>query len=356
MNIVANIDDQILQDVIYLYNGLYSPLNGFMNREDYKCVVNNMELSTGEIWTLPITLPVLQKTYKDLQLKSKITLKFQDIYIGYLEIDDCYIVKAINDVEKIFNTKDIKHPGVNNELLKSRYRVSGKVIIENDNILKKSLNPEKTKNIFLERNWKTIVGFQTRNPVHAAHEYLQRLGLQLCDGLFINPSIGWKKEGDFTEEAINKAYGIMIKEFYPQNNVYYEGFRSYFRYAGPREAIFHALLRKNLGCTHFIIGRDHAGIGNYYGQYEAHELAKKLTKKDSLGVNLLLMREPYFCYSCKQIVTDKHCIHTAEKIKKISGTEIRKMLKIGKVPDKIFMRPEISKELVKLKKIFIEEV
>jgi sulfate adenylyltransferase len=187
-----------------------------------------------------------------------------------------------------------------------------------------------------------VVGFQTRNPVHAAHEYLQRRGLDICDGLFINPSVGWKKKGDFSQEAIEKAYACMIKEFYPKNRVHMEGLKIFFRYAGPREAIFHALIRRNLGCTHFIIGRDHAGVGNYYGTYEAQELALKLSRSKDMGITLLLFKEPYFCKRCGTIVTEKHCSHRGKDIVYISGTLIRDMLGKGKYPDSIYMRPEIT--------------
>ena len=168
-----------------------------------------------------------------------------------------------------------------------------------------SLKPSETKMLFDSRKWKTIVGFQTRNPIHKAHEYLQRLGLEMCDGLFINPLVGWKKSGDFTQEAVMAAYEVMIERFYPSDRVYLAGLKTQMRYAGPREAIFHALIRRNLGCTHFIIGRDHAGVGNFYGEYDAHKLASELISKYDLGIELVLTREPYYCEACKEIVTDK---------------------------------------------------
>lgn len=349
MKLTIEIDSETLQDAIYISNGLYYPLRGFMTKEEYKSVVNNLHLITGDVWPLPVTLAVPKDIFSAAQISSRLYLKFDGKIFGYLEISDCFITDAEADCLDVFKTNDSNHPGVKKELSRSKFRVGGEIFIEDESILNGNLYPEKTKIIFADKGWDTIVGFQTRNPLHTAHEYLHRFGLELCDGLFINPSIGWKKKGDFTEEAINAAYKVMIEKFYPDNRVYFEGFRSYFRYAGPREAIFHAILRRNLGCTHFIIGRDHAGIGNYYGAYEAQKLAKIIDAKTPIGIHLLLTCEPYYCSVCNQIVTQKHCNHSGDNILKISGSNIRSMLKKGLLPDKRFLRPEISKELLKLK-------
>jgi len=266
MRHTLKVDSETLQDILYLYTGLYAPLNGFMTEDEYRSVVDTMYISPGKVWPLPVTLAVPEELCRKIQTASILDLAFGDSKVGFIEISGCYSVNAQADCEKIFKTGDRKHPGVRKELDRSPHRIGGLVTVENEVFLDNVLRPEKTTRLFASKGWKTVVGFQTRNPVHRAHEYLQRTGLELCDGLFINPSIGWKKAGDFTEAAIDAAYGVMLKEFYPQDRVYFEGFRSYFRYAGPREAVYHAILRKNLGCTHFIIGRDHAGIGNYYGQ------------------------------------------------------------------------------------------
>lgn len=172
-------------------------------------------------------------------------------------------------------------------------------------LLKDVLDPSVTRKIFADNGWSTIAGFQTRNPIHRAHEHLQRTAMDVCDGLFINPIIGWKKKGDFTQEAVTAAYERMIKEFYPENSVYMAGLKTQMRYAGPREAVFHAMIRRNLGCTHFIIGRDHAGVGGFYGAYDAHSLARRLAAEHDLGIKLLLMHEPYYCKKCGMVVTEK---------------------------------------------------
>ena len=216
------------------------------------------------------------------------------------------------------------------------------------------MKPEETKIFFKEKGWNTIVGFQTRNPIHKAHEHIQRLGLEVCDGLFINPITGWKKKGDFTQEAVIAAYSEMMKAFYPADRVYMAGLKTQMRYAGPREAIFHAIIRRNLGCTHFIIGRDHAGVSGYYGAYDAHDLARKLSTEHDLGIELLLTREPYYCKKCKQVVTDKPCSHYATDRVEISGTIIRKYIADGNIPDEIMMRQEIFDAILGCGKVFIE--
>jgi len=319
-----------------------------MTNMEYRSVVDNMRLPNNMIWTLPITMDIAENVYNKINGYGSLYLYYKNEYIEFIDASDYYKVDVSSDLEKVYGTKNLNHPGVIREIKRSPYRIGGKVIVENESFLKNVLKPEKTRKIFTEYGWKTIVGFQTRNPIHRAHEYLQRQSLEICDGLFINPSMGWKKKGDFTEIAINKAYEIMIKKFYPSKRVYFEGYKTYFRYAGPREAIFHAILRRNLGCTHFIIGRDHAGVGDFYGHYEAQHFARKILESGSLGIKLLFTRNPYFCKVCRQIVNDRHCKHRGKNIIKISGTDIRADLKVNKIPSEHLMRPEISKELIKL--------
>lgn len=348
MKLYTEINSETLEDLIGLHTGLYHPLEGFMTSLDYENVVGNMRLSDNSVWTLPVTLDVSHGVFRKAIDSERLYLKHKGMDVGFVEIHDCYRINIKNDVKKVFKTGDLNHPGVKKEMSRSPYRIGGKSRVTNRSVLKGALDPVETRKIFNKKGWATVVGFQTRNPVHSAHEYLQRVGLNFCDGLFINPSVGWKKEGDFTEDAIMSAYRCMIDEFYPANRVHIAPLRTCFRYAGPREAIFHAIIRKNLGCTHFIIGRDHAGVGNYYGIYEAHELAKKITGKDDLGITLLLLKEPYFCRRCMQIVTDKHCKHGEKDIEHISGSNIRAMLKNGKMPDERFMRPEVARSITAL--------
>ena len=349
MNIEYELNEELLQDCINISTGLFMPLNGFMNSSDYHSVVENMLLSSGEVWTIPIGLDVNHDVYLKAVDSKELFLTFQGKRIALLEIDDCYIADTDKDVLKVFGTSDETHPGVKKEKNRFKYRVGGKIVILEKSVLEGSLNPVDTKNYFKEKSWKTICGFQTRNPIHKAHEHLQRVALEVCDALFINPLVGWKKEGDFSEDAVINGYRTMMDEYYTDLNIYFDALRTPMRYAGPREAIFHAIIRKNLGCTHFIIGRDHAGVGEFYGKYEAQELAKSIISKYDLGISLLLLSEPFYCKKCSQIVSDRTCNHSEEYIQKISGTQIRSMLADGKRPSEIFMRPEIADSIIKLK-------
>jgi len=216
------------------------------------------------------------------------------------------------------------------------------------------LTPAETKKIFKQNNWLTVTGFQTRNPIHTAHECLQRKALEITDGLFIQPLIGWKKKGDFTPEAVVKAYEKMIARFFPPHRVQLAMLRTPMRYAGPREAVFHALIRRNFGCTHFVVGRDHAGVGNFYGKYDAHKLCRQF---NDLGIKILYLQGPYYCKKCGTVVTEDDCRHGPEQAIPISGTEIRSLLSQGKVPPRELMREEIADVLLALQKkdrLFVE--
>jgi len=340
------INEEILQDIINIETGLFFPLTGFMDSKDYNSVVNEMQLSNGTTWTIPITLDIDENSFKKVVTKDKLTLTFKHKDVALVEIEDIYKTNN-NDIKTVYKTDDINHPGVKKELDRSIFRVGGKIKLLDKNLLNNTLNPQETKKYFQENNWNTIVGFQTRNVVHRAHEYLHRVGLEFCDALFINPLVGWKKAGDFSEEAVENGYKAMIDKYYKGLNIYFNTLKTPMRYAGPREAVFHAIIRRNLGCTHFIIGRDHAGVGNYYGKYEAHELAKQIIKKDDLGIELLLLKEPYYCNVCEQMVSENCCAHN--DITRISGTEVRDMLSKGLIPSKTYMREEIAKEIIKLK-------
>ena len=285
----TEINEETLQDIINIETGVLYPLNGFMNEKNFRTVVDKCLLEGRQVFTIPITLDVPKEIYDKIKDTCTIELTVNSEPVAEIEVEDKYKIKD-EDIEKIFCTLENKHPGVNKEKGREPYRVGGKTRLLKKELLNGSLKPEETRQVFREKNWKTVVGFQTRNPIHKAHEYIQRLGLEMCDGLFINPIVGWKKKGDFTQEAVLAAYNRMIKDFYPDNRVYMSGLKTQMRYAGPREAIFHAIIRRNLGCTHFIIGRDHAGVGGYYGAYDAHLMAKKLAAENTLGIELLLTR------------------------------------------------------------------
>ena len=332
------INEETLQDLINIEVGLFAPLKGFMDSKDYKSVVDDMHLASGEVFTIPITLEIESL---DVLKKDKVKLIYKEKIVGEIEIEDVFKVEE-SDILKVFKTVDINHPGVAKELKRSKFRVGGKTKLLDKSLLKNTLNPSEIKKLFSKH--KTIAGFQTRNIPHRAHEYLHRLALEFCDALFINPLVGWKKKGDFSEKAVVNGYKALIENYYTNLNVYFDLLKTPMRYAGPREAIFHAIIRKNLGCTHFIIGRDHAGVENYYGKYEAQELAKKLQK--DLDIKILTFKEPFYCKKCEMVVSENCCGH--REIERISGTKIREMLKEGKIPPKEFIRKEVAKAVINL--------
>lgn len=346
--------EEVLQDAIYLANGLFAPLKGFMNEGDYRSVVERMTLMDGSIWTIPITLDVPEEIFQATAAQPEVILAAGQRPVFRLKVESRFVVTKA-DLVRVFATADEGHPGLRKELQRYPFRLGGRLAVLDEAVLEGALSPAQTKAVFQEKGWRTVAGFQTRNAIHKAHEHLQRTALEFCDGLFINPLIGWKKSGDFTQDAVKIAYQTMMEQFYPAEKVHLDFLKTQMRYAGPREAIFHAIIRRNLGCTHFIIGRDHAGVGGYYGNYDAHQLAQEIQQKGDLGINLLLLREPYYCKRCGQIVTDKHCVHKeADKIH-ISGTMIRQCLSSGQIPDQRMMRPEIAQALIGLGKdhIFI---
>ncbi|MBE5951071.1 MAG: sulfate adenylyltransferase [Lachnospiraceae bacterium] len=353
MRLQVAISEETLQDVINIETGLLYPLDGFMRAADYRSVIDNYTMANGQVFTIPVTLDVPEQVYLRAEKGAVLELLFEEETVAELTVADKYIMTE-EDIEKIFRTLEDAHPGVKKEKNRNPFRIGGKTALLKKELLTGALKPEETRRVFKEKGWKTVVGFQTRNPIHKAHEHIQRLGLEVCDGLFINPIIGWKKKGDFTQEAVIAAYEEMTKEFYPSSRVYMDGLKTQMRYAGPREAIFHAIIRRNLGCTHFIIGRDHAGVGGYYGAYDAHALARKLSEEKDLGIELLLTREPYYCTKCKQIVTDKTCGHYHTHRVEISGTIIRKYINDGHIPDEIMMRQEIFQAILNCGQVFIE--
>lgn len=346
----VKINEETLQDVINIETGLLAPLTGFMGAEDFRSVVDGCRLANGQVFPLPITLDVPEEQFSEIRPGNTLTLEHGGAPVAELEVKSKFRMTEA-DVEAVFRTGEDAHPGVRKERERSACRVGGPVRLTNRALLEHALKPEETKRVFAEKGWRTVVGFQTRNPIHKAHEHIQRIGLEVCDGLFINPIVGWKKSGDFTQEAVMAAYQRMIAEFYPKGRVHIAGLKTQMRYAGPREAVFHAIIRRNLGCTHFIIGRDHAGVGGYYGPYDAHALAREL--EPDLGIQLLLTREPYFCKKCGQIVTDKHCSHYETHRVEISGTIIRKYISEGYIPDETMLRKEIFDAILGCGQVFI---
>ncbi len=340
-----------LDDYCKAYNlqiGVYSPLSYFVGSSDLISIAKKLKLRDGSFYPLPIYMPLRDQNLSGKVWGQKVDLIYENNLVGFIEVSEVYKPDKDDLCINLFGTKDKNHPGVNYFLNEPNYFISGTPTIfkapdfTNE---KYFMSPDQVKSEKAKRGLKSLAGFQTRNIPHRAHEHLQRTSLEICDGILIHPLVGWKKPGDFSKDAIVRAYKILIDNFYPKNNVIFSLFYSPMFYAGPREALFHALVRKNFGCTHFIVGRDHAGVGNFYKLYEAHQIATKYAHL--LDIEFLLLRGPYFCKKCRCIVTDKHCRHNKDMICKISGSNVRRlMLNEEDLPDWL-IRPQIANVLTK---------
>ncbi len=337
--------------------GVFEPLKGFMGEKEVHSVMETMRLPDGAPFPLPILLDI-DSDMQDIAKKSdRLNLYFEGELVGEILPTDVFHLNKGKVALKVFGTDSTDHPGVNHLNEMGNVFIGGPVKLFHrvtSNYSDHELTPNETKAFFKQKGWKTIVGFQTRNVPHRAHEFLQRTALEQVDGLFIQPLVGQKKVGDFTTEAVLSGYKTLIREFFRNDNVLLGVLSTSMRYAGPREAIFHAIVRRNFGCTHFIIGRDHAGVGNYYGKYEAHELSRRF--EGELGIEIMRLHGPYYCRKCGSIVTEKTCPHlktSPESTHQINGTDIRKILTHQSALDPKLMRPEIVDSLADLK-IFVD--
>ncbi len=339
-----SVSEDILMDLEQIGIGTFSPLEGFLNRSDYQGVLKNMRLTNGVPWSIPIILPVNKEEKYRLKIGEEIAIGAKDdnsVY-GVLELEEMYPFDKDEFAQEIYLTTDSKHPGVQNLKTCGNYLLGGKIKLlrrNHTNFSRVSLTPRQVRNIFESLGWSKIVGFHTRNVIHRSHEFIQLQAMERCgcDGLFIHPVVGKKKKGDYTAEAIIQSYEIMIEKYYPRNRVVFGVFSTYSRYAGPREAIFTALCRKNFGCSHFVVGRDHTGVGNFYDPIASQKIFNQF--KD-LGIEPVFFGEIGYSKELKRYTSREEC--GSEDLLNISGTEARKMFTQKMLPPEWFMHPEIS--------------
>lgn len=347
-----NINEGLAKDVENIAKGVFSPLEGFLLEEDYSNVLHEKRLANDLPWTLPIILDA-PNDFK-VGIGDTITLSYENGTLALMYVEEVYKYDKEEFAQKVYGTLDTSHPGVvkvNN--MRDRL-IGGKIDLINEMkspFSKYNLRPVETRILFKEKGWRTVVGFQTRNAPHLGHEYVQKTALTFVDGVFINPVIGKKKKGDFRDEVILEAYDALIKNYYLKDRAVISILPFEMRYAGPREAIFHSIVRKNFGCTHFIVGRDHAGVGDFYPPYAAQDIFDEFP---DLGIIPLFFKAFYYCKKCGSVVNEKTCPHGEEHCIKFSGTKIRNMLIKGQHPPKEMMRPEVVNIILRSGNPFVE--
>ena len=330
--------------------GALSPLEGFMGEKDYLAVVNDMRLVNGLPWTIPITLAVTKAQAEAYTLGQPIALLDEEgSPLAILHLEEKYLAQKDLEAQKVYMTLEEAHPGVAAIRKEGEVYLGGKVDVLNrivySDFLENRLDPVTLRKMFEDKKWKRVVAFQTRNPIHRAHEYLTKSALEICDGLLIHPIVGETKSDDIPADVRMKCYEVLIENYYPKERVILGVNPAAMRYAGPREAIFHALIRKNYGCTHFIVGRDHAGVGNYYGTFDAHYIFDEFTPEE-IGITPLFFDHTFFCKACEEMASNKTCPHGNDSRVILSGTKVRDMLAKGEIPPQEFSRPEVAKILI----------
>ncbi|MGB3692743.1 MAG: sulfate adenylyltransferase [Spirulinaceae cyanobacterium] len=347
----VQLDERAVSDLIMIAIGGFSPLEGFMEQADYERVVTNMRLMSGIPWSIPITLSVSEEIAEPLTIGSDIRLDDpQGNFVGILELTQKYAYDKKKEATNVYLTDEDKHPGVKVVYDQGAINLAGPVwLLQRDPhplFPKYQIDPVDSRNIFREKGLKTIVGFQTRNPIHRAHEYIQKCALETVDGLFLHPLVGATKSDDIPADVRMRCYEILLENYYPQDRVILAIYPAAMRYAGPREAILHAIVRKNYGCTHFIVGRDHAGVGDYYGTYDAQEIFNEFSPEE-LGITPMKFEHAFYCTRTKQMATAKTSPSKPEERVHLSGTKVRAMLRNGELPPPEFSRPEVAAELAK---------
>lgn len=338
-----------ISDLEMIATGAYSPLEGFLDRSDYSAVVDNMRLANGVAWSIPVTLPITEEQAGAIRQFDDVALYQEDHLLGILHLADKYRYEKAREAELIYRTTDRSHPGVNRLFSQGDWLLGGKVTLVNRSLdlafPKYRLDPQETRELFRKRGWRRVVGFQTRNPVHRAHEYIQKCALEIADGLLLHPLVGETKGDDVPAVVRMQSYEAILAGYYPASRTILSIMPAAMRYAGPREAVFHALIRKNYGCSHFIVGRDHAGVGNYYGTYDAHHIFDQF-EPEELGITPLFFDHTFYCRTCAGMASSKTCPHEASAHVTLSGTKVRELLSAGQLPPVEFSRPEVAQVLI----------
>lgn len=350
------ISEDLANDVENIADGIFSPLEGFLGKQDYESVISRGRLANDLAWTIPIVLDVDEQTASKMKESGDVLLQNpQGIGIAVLHVDETYSFDKEKTCQGVYGTTDSSHPGVAKTMSMKDYLVGGKIDYiqrpEETELRKNRLTPLQTREAFTKAGWKTICAFQTRNPPHVAHEMLQKTSITTRDGVFVNPIIGKKKSGDFVDEVIIKCYETMIKLYYPENRCILGTLQTEMKYAGPKEAIHHAIMRQNYGCTHIIIGRDHAGVGKFYDPFAAQKIFEDYPELDIAPVFFPAF---FYCKKCLTYTTPKACPHGDDVKEQISGTALREMIQNGQAPSEYILRPEVAKVILDHPKPFVD--